>query len=275
MSRQRVSDKREKIGVFDSGVGGLTVVREIFRQLPGEDVVYFGDTGRFPYGTRSPDAIRHFSLQAAGFLQEQRVKIIVVACNTASAQALDFLNGKLQVPLLGVILPGAKKAVASTRNRRIGVIGTEATVASGSYLQAIHQLDAHIKVCSQPCPLFVALAEEGYLKKKASFLIAEDYLRPLKRWQVDTLILGCTHFPLLKPVIQAVMGRGVVLADAAESVALETKELLVNQGLLRRSSRPAEHKFFVSDLPDKFKKLSRRFLKYPVDSVQKIDINRY
>lgn len=264
-----------KIGVFDSGVGGLTVVREIFRQLPQEDVVYFGDTGRFPYGTRSSDAIRHFSLQAANFLLEQNVKMMVVACNTASAQALSFLQERLAVPILGVIQPGAKKAVSSTKNGKIGVIGTEATVASGSYLQAINQLDSGIKVFSQPCPLFVALAEEGYLRKKASFLIAEDYLRPLKKKKVDTLILGCTHFPLLKPVIKKVMGARVILADAAESVAVETKQVLSDNGLLKNGAEKGEHRFFVSDFPEKFKKLSRRFLKYPVDSVQKIDINRY
>jgi len=264
-----------KIGVFDSGVGGLTVVREIFRQLPQEGVVYFGDTGRFPYGTRSQESIRHFSLQAANFLLEQKVKMIVVACNTASAQALGYLEEKLKLPLLGVVLPGAKKAVSSTRNRRIGVIGTEATVASGSYLLAIHQIDSDIKVFSQPCPLFVALAEEGYLQKKASYLIAQDYLLPLKQKMIDTLILGCTHFPLLKPVIQKVMGTRVILADAAESVALETKQVLKDSGLLKDGAGQGEHSFFVSDFPEKFKKLSRRFLRYPVDSVQKIDINRY
>lgn len=265
----------DKIGVFDSGVGGLTVVREIFRQLPQEEVVYFGDTGRFPYGTRSPDAIRHFSLQAANFLLEHKVKIMVVACNTASAQALDFLKGKLSLPLLGVIYPGAKKAVASSKNKRIGVIGTEATIASGSYSKAINQLDSRVKVYSYACPLFVALAEEGYLRKKASYLIAQDYLTPLKKVKVDTLILGCTHFPLLKPTIQEVMGPQVVLADAAQSVAREAKEVLASLELLREDSGPADHKFFVSDLPEKFKKLSRRFLRFPVDSVQKIDIDRY
>ncbi|OGC89430.1 MAG: glutamate racemase [candidate division Zixibacteria bacterium RBG_16_48_11] len=263
------------MGVFDSGVGGLTVVREIFRQLPQENVVYFGDTGRFPYGTRSPDAIRHFSLQAANFLLEQKVKLIVVACNTASAQALGFLEKKVETSILGVILPGAKKAVASSRNRRIGIIGTEATVASGSYPEAIAQLDSQVKVFSYPCPLFVALAEEGYLKKKASFLIAQDYLSPLKKLQVDTLILGCTHFPLLKPIIQKVMGPKVTLTDAAESVAGETKELLAQLGLLNQAGAGGKHKFFVSDFPEKFKRLSRSFLRCQLDSVQKIEINRY
>lgn len=251
------------------------MVREIFRHLPKEDVVYFGDTGRFPYGTRSPEAIRHFSQQAANFLLEQESKMLVVACNTASAQALSFLEGRLKIPILGVILPGAKKAVSSTKNRRIGVIGTEATVNSGSYLQAIQQLDSDIKVFSQPCPLFVALAEEGYLQKKASYLIAQDYLQPLKQKKVDTLILGCTHFPLLKPVIQKVMGVRVTLADAAESVALETKQVLKEADLLKDGAGQGEHRFFVSDFPEKFKKLSRRFLKYPVEEVWKIDINQY
>ena len=251
------------------------MVREVFRQLPLENVVYFGDTGRFPYGTRSPDAIRHFSLQAANFLQEQKVKVIVVACNTASSQALHFLEGKVEVPILGVILPGARKAVSSSKNRKIGVIGTEATVASGSYTDALLNLDGKVKVFSYPCPLFVALAEEGYINKRASLLIAQDYLNPLKKLGIDSLILGCTHFPLLKPVIRKAIGSKVSLVDASESVARETKDLLADRQLLKPEGRAGEHKFFVSDFPEKFKKLSRRFLSYPVDSVQKIDITLY
>jgi glutamate racemase len=268
-------DWNHRIGVFDSGVGGLTVVREVFRQLPKEDVVYFGDTGRFPYGTRSPDAIRHFSLQAANFLQEQKVKLIVIACNTASAQALRFLEGKVEVPILGVILPGARKAVSSSKNGRIGVIATEATVASGSYSEALVDLDGGVKVFSYACPLFVALAEEGYINKKASFLIAQDYLKPLKKLKIDALILGCTHFPLLKPIIRRAVGGKISLIDASESVAREAKNLLADRQLLKPDGNAGEHKFFVSDFPEKFRKLSRRFLSYPVDRVQKIDITLY
>ena len=264
----------QKVGVFDSGVGGLTVVKEIFRKLPQEEIVYFGDTGRFPYGTRSKEVIQGFSEQAVKFLLGQDVKIIVVACNTASAQALSFLKQNYPLPILGVIEPGVKKALATTKNKRIGVIGTEGTVASNSYPEALRQIDPSVKVFSYPCPLFVSLAEEGYINKKATYLIAQDYLKPLIRAKVDTIILGCTHYPLLKNVIQKVVKNKVKLVDSAEAIALETKKVLEERNLLNNDHQP-HPKFYVSDLPEKFIKLARRFIKNNVNSVEKIDINKY
>ncbi|EQB63143.1 MAG: Glutamate racemase [candidate division Zixibacteria bacterium RBG-1] len=264
----------QKVGVFDSGVGGLTVVKEIFRKLPQEEIVYFGDTGRFPYGTRSKEVIQGFSEQAVKFLLGQDVKIIVVACNTASAQALSFLKQNYPLPILGVIEPGVKKALATTKNKRIGVIGTEGTVASNSYPEALRQIDPSVKVFSYPCPLFVSLAEEGYINKKATYLIAQDYLKPLIRAKVDTIILGCTHYPLLKNVIQKVVKNKVKLVDSAEAIALETKKVLEERNLLNNDHQP-HPKFYVSDLPEKFIKLARRFIKNNVNSVERIDINKY
>jgi len=264
----------QKIGVFDSGVGGLTVVKEIFRKLPREEVVYFGDTGRFPYGTRSKEVIQGFSEQAVKFLLEQDVKIIVVACNTASAQALSFLKQKYPLPILGVIEPGVKKALATTKNKRIGVIGTEGTIASNSYAEALKQIDPSVKVFSYPCPLFVSLAEEGYINKRATYLIAEDYLKPLIKAKVDTIILGCTHYPLLKKVIQKVVKNKVKLVDSAEAIALEAKKVLETRNLLNNNHQP-HPKFYVSDQPEKFSKLARRFIQQDINSVEKIDINKY
>jgi len=264
----------QKVGVFDSGVGGLTVVKEIFRKLPQEELVYFGDTGRFPYGTRSKEVIQRFSEQATKFLLEQDVKIIVVACNTASAQALSYLKQNYTLPILGVIEPGVKRALATTKNKRIGVIGTEGTVASNSYPEAISRIDPSIKVFSYPCPLFVSLAEEGYINKKATHLIAQDYLKPLIRAKVDTIILGCTHYPLLKNVIQKVVKSKVKLVDSAEAIALEARKVLEESHLLNNNHKP-NPKFYVSDQPEKFSKLARRFIKENIDSVQKVDINKY
>ncbi len=269
-----MNSSAQKIGVFDSGVGGLTVVKEIFRKLPFEEVVYFGDTGRFPYGTRSKEVIRGFSEQAAKFLLEQDVKIIVVACNTASAQALSFLKQNYPLPILGVIEPGVKKALATTKNKRIGVIGTEGTIASNSYAEALTQIDPSVKVFSYPCPLFVSLAEEGYINKSATYLIAQDYLKPLIKARVDTIILGCTHYPLLKNVIQKVVKNKVKLVDSAEAIALETKKVLEKGNLLNNNHKP-NSKFYVSDQPEKFSKLARRFIQQDINSVEKIDINKY
>lgn len=264
----------QKVGVFDSGVGGLTVVKEIFRKLPFEEVVYFGDTGRFPYGTRSQEVIQGFSEQAVKFLLEQDVKIIVVACNTASAQALSYLKQNYSLPILGVIEPGVKRALATTKNKRIGVIGTEGTIASNSYAEALRQIDPSVKVFSYPCPLFVSLAEEGYINKKATYLIAQDYLKPLIMAKVDTIILGCTHYPLLKNVIQKVVKNKVKLVDSAEAIALEAKKVLEKRNLLNNNHRP-NPKFYVSDQPEKFSKLARRFIQQDINSVEKIDINKY
>ena len=268
------------IGVFDSGVGGLTVARELFRLLPQEDVVYFGDVGRAPYGGRSKEIITKFTHQDVAFLTEHRVKFIICACNTASAVALDDVSKNYAAPMVGVIEPGAMAAVSQTQNGRIGVIGTTATISSNAYARVIHDQDAAIKVFSLACPLFVPLAEEGYIDKEATYLIAKDYLRTMQDVEVDTLILGCTHYPLLKHVIADVMGEKVTLIDSGEETARTAHRLLTERALLhsRSSQRPTtcgEHKFFVSDVPEKFSQVAMRFLGKVVDNIARVDISRY
>ncbi len=263
------------IGVFDSGVGGLTVAGEIFKILPFESVIYFGDTARCPYGPRSKRIVQEFSVQNVNFLISLGVKIIVVACNTSSAFALDHLKRDFNLPLMGVIEPGSKAAVNSTRNGRIGVIGTAGTIASRSYSKAIKRINKTLSVFSYPCPLFVSLAEEGFLDKKATYLIAQDYLKPLKKDKIDTLILGCTHYPLLKKVIAQVMGNDVTLINSARETAIELKESLRKKGLLKQVSKTPVHKFFVSDQPEKFIQIGQRFLGKKIKKAQLIDINKY
>ncbi|KPJ65140.1 glutamate racemase, partial [candidate division WOR-1 bacterium DG_54_3] len=209
------------IGIFDSGVGGLTVAKKIFQLLPKEDVIYFGDTARYPYGPRSKEIVKKLSVQNINFLLNQKVKLIVVACNTASALALDDLEEYHEMPMIGVIKPGASAAVKATRIGRIGVIGTLGTISSEAYQKAIYEIDPQKKVYSAACPLFVALAEEGYINKEATYLIAQTYLAPLIKRKVDTLVLGCTHYPLLKKVVSKTMGKEVKLIDSAEETAVE------------------------------------------------------
>ena len=209
------------IGIFDSGVGGLTVAREVFRLLPAEDVVYFGDVGRTPYGGRSKEIITQFTAQDVAFLMEHKVKFIICACNSASSVALDEIAQNYKIKMIGVIRPGAEAAVEQTRNGRIGVIGTNATINSNAYARIIHSIDHDVKVFSLACPLFVLLVEEGYIDKEATYAIARDYLQTMLDVKVDTLILGCTHYPLLKNVIAEVMGDGVTLIDSGEETARE------------------------------------------------------
>src|SRR5262245_17082260 len=203
----------QPIGIFDSGVGGLTVYRAIRRRLHKEKIIYLGDTARIPYGTRSPSTVRRYAHQDASFLLKYGVKLLVVACNTISSVALDMLRKNFSVPILGVIEPGARHAVRQTRKGRVGVIATEATVESGAYKKAIQHIDPDIEVFSQPCPLFVALAEEGWSDHRATRLIAAEYLAPLQMANIDTLVLGCTHYPILKETIQHIIGDGVTLID--------------------------------------------------------------
>lgn len=263
------------IGIFDSGVGGLTVAKEVFEKLPGENVIYFGDTARTPYGPRSAEIVRKFSVQNISFLSTQGVKLIVVACNTASAVALDYLKRIFQLPLMGVIEPGSRAAVEATKNGRIGVIGTAGTIRSKSYTAAIQKIDKKIKVFDYPCPLFVSLAEEGYINKKATRLIAEEYLAPLRKQKIDTLVLGCTHYPLLSPVISDVMGDDVRLIDSAEQTALEVKRILQRRELATAGGVKPSYRFYVSDFPEKFVQISERFLGKRVKEVKKIDINKF
>jgi glutamate racemase len=268
------------IGIFDSGVGGLTVAREVFNLLPKEDIVYFGDVGRYPYGGRSQEIISKFATQDVAFLLEHEVKYVICACNSVSAVALDELQGNYAVPMIGVIHPGAQASVAATHNGRIGVIGTNATINSNAYAKSIHAIKADIKVFSLACPLFVPLAEEGYIEKEATYLIARDYLRTMQDVEVDTLILGCTHYPLLKTVIADVMGDAVTLIDSGEETARAAYRTLTDTGLLNsqasQSPAPAgEHKYFVSDVPEKFSQVATRFLGRIVDRITRVDISTY
>ncbi len=248
------------IGVFDSGIGGLTVVRELFRQLPGESIVYFGDTARVPYGTKSDETIQKFALEDARFLEEQGVKFIVVACNTVSSNSLDLLKKSISMPVEGVIQPGARAAVGATRSGRVGVIGTDSTIASRAYERAIRDLDKNIRIFARSCPLFVPLAEEGWIDDPVTARVAERYLSHLRRCQVDVLVLGCTHYPLLKDVIARTMGPEVVLIDSATATAAEVSRILDREHLRNTGASPPEHHFYVSDLPRRFGEVGERFL---------------
>jgi glutamate racemase len=282
MRLPQAKNSQAPIGIFDSGVGGLTVAKKIFQLLPEEDVIYFGDTARYPYGPRSEEIVKKFSLQNTNFLLSQKVKFIVVACNTASALALDESEQDHKIPMIGVIQPGAFASVKATRNGRVGVIGTLGTISSGAYEKTIYKFNPRIKVYSVSCPLFVALAEEGYINRKATYLIAQEYLEPLIKRKVDALVLGCTHYPLLKKVISKIMGKEVKLIDSAEKTAVEVKKVLTQKGLLKRanlktqkSGRKPFRKFFVSDIPDRFVEVGERFLKDKITEVARIDIEKY
>jgi glutamate racemase len=269
-----VKDRRTAIGVFDSGIGGLTVARELMRQLPGERLVYLGDTARTPYGNKSPENLVRFALETAGFLSKKGVKLLVVACNTSSAYSLPALRRKLKIPVVGVILAGARAAVGLRHGQRIGVIGTSATVRSGAYQKAIHALEPSAKVLAQACPLFVPLVEEGWSTDRVASQVAERYLRPLKRQAVDTVVLGCTHYPLLKTVLRRALGPKIALVDSARETAHEVAELLQATGLAsgREKTPFAEHQFYVTDLPEQFSALGTRFLGQRLRRVQRVSL---
>ncbi|MCX5702534.1 MAG: glutamate racemase [Candidatus Omnitrophica bacterium] len=260
---------KKAIGVFDSGVGGLTVVKELIRELPYEDIVYFGDTARVPYGIKSRETVIRFSIENVLFLLKQDIKLICVACNTSSSVALPLIKSHFKVPVVGVITPGVKEAVYASQNKRIGVIGTRATIKSRSYENEIKQLDPGVSVVAVSCPLFVPFVEEGWLSGKVVVEVARKYLEPLKRSGVDTVILGCTHYPLIKPVIKEVMGKQVTLIDSARQVAVEVKNILATEGLLNRG-RLGRQKFYVSDNPEWFRSLAKRFLGKNVRDVKKV-----
>lgn len=247
------------VGVFDSGLGGLTVVKQLLRQLPHERIVYFGDTARVPYGIKSREAIIRFSRENTELLLKQGVKMVVVACNTSSSYAIPILKKNYPVPVLGVIVPGAEKAARVTRNNRIGVIATAATIKSGQYTRNILKYNPGARVISQPCALFVPLVEEGWLDTPATRQIAREYLKPLKEAKVDTVILGCTHYPLLKDVIQRTLGRDVTLVDSATEVAARVKAMLKEADLHRHQGRSGA-RFMVSDKPQEFGRIAKNFL---------------
>jgi glutamate racemase len=259
-------DRDAPIGVFDSGVGGLTVARELMRQLPGESIVYVGDTARVPYGPKSPETVRRYSSEIGAFLRGEGVKAVIVACNTATAHALDTLRAELDVPVVGVVEPGARAAVEASRSRHIGVIGTAGTINSFAYERAIRALVPDAVITSRACPLFVPLVEEGWAEHEVTRLVAEEYLAPLASAGVDTLVLGCTHYPILRGLIGTVMN-GVRLIDSAEQTALETRQLLVRRQLL--TTRPATaHRFFATDATAQMLRLGRRFLGESVERVE-------
>ncbi len=249
------------IGVFDSGVGGLTVFKALEAALPGEAFVYLGDTARVPYGTKSPETVIRYGVEAARFLKRQDVKLLVVACNTVSSVAIGEVAEEAGVPVVGVILPGARRAAKLSREGRIGVIGTRATVESQAYSRAILALRPEAMVIAQPCPLFVPLAEEGWTEGDVAESAARIYLAPLRESRVDALVLGCTHYPLLKGVIGRVMGAGVTLVDSAESVAEEIRDRLAGDPALAAPAAPGRpHPFFVTDAPGPFVAVAERFL---------------
>jgi len=263
------------IGVFDSGVGGLTVVREIMRQLPSENVIYFGDTARVPYGSKSKQTVLKFSKQIVRFLMTKNVKAIVFACNTASALALEDMRKDITIPVIGVVRPGAKMATEMSVTKSVGIIGTDATIKSGIYTDYIRQLDPDITVVGRACPLFVPLVEEGLLEDRITDDMVDRYLSELKPYNVDSLVLGCTHYPLLMNPIKRYMGNNVTLINPAYETAKELKNILKSNNLLNEKKINPSYDFYVSDGVDKFKAFADRVLPIHVTDVNVVDIESY
>ncbi len=267
-------DSHSPIGVFDSGVGGLTVLKALMERLPHESTLYLGDTARVPYGTKSGEVVTRYSLKNAAFLMERGIKLLVVACNTATAVALPALSAALPVPVVGVIAPGARAAMRRTRGGGVGVIGTPGTIRSGAYQRELAEAGLPAaRVKARPCPLFVPLAEEGWLQGDVPKLVAREYLTDFARQGVDTLVLGCTHYPLLKDVIAEAVGPQVVLVDSAEATAEAVAELLEAQGLLAPRERAPSHGYFVTDVPERFMEVGARFLGRPIPSAEQVDLS--
>lgn len=266
------------IGVFDSGVGGLTVAREIMRQIPEERITYFGDTARVPYGSKSRETIVRYSRQIIRFLKTRGVKAIVVACNTASAFALEELRPEADVPIIGVVKPGAQAAASATKNGRIGVIGTEGTIESGIYTQYLQKLCPDAQVVGKACPLFVSLVEEGWLKDEITTLVARRYLEELRQSEIDTLILGCTHYPLLRSTVAGIMGEGVTLVNPAYETAVSLRKLLRENNLAndgRTKNQENLYEFFVSDAAERFKRIAESILPFEITNTCQIQIEDY
>ncbi len=265
-------EKEKPIGVFDSGIGGLTVFKRIASTLPQEDIVYFGDTARVPYGSKSNSTVKEYAFQDARFLINKNVKAIVVACNTVSSAALRYLRENFSVPIIGVIVPGAESAVRATQNGRIGVIGTRATIGNKAYAKEIKAINPRVEVFEKACPLFVPLAEEGWIKHKATYEIAGEYLKELKDLDIDTLVLGCTHYPLLADVIQEVIGDNVKLIDSGIAAAEAAKTELDRYDLHSNKYSLGNQEFYVSDIPVKFKEVAELFLGRKIKQIQKVDL---
>jgi len=262
------------LGVFDSGVGGLTVMRRIADRLPLEPIIYLGDTARVPYGTKSADTVIRYARACARVLLDRHVKLLVIACNTASAYALDVLRAEVAVPVLGVIAPGAERAASATASGRIGVIGTAGTILSGAYQKAIRALAPEAEVFCKACPLFVPLAEEGWTEGPVPLAVAQTYLGELASRGVDTVVLGCTHYPLLKGVVWRVMGEGVALVDSAEATSIAVAEVLNRTGLARTPDAvPPLHRFLVTDDTGSFARLGKRFFGHDLGPVEWVDLS--
>lgn len=263
------------IGVFDSGVGGLTVAREIMRQLPQENIVYFGDTARVPYGSKSRDNIIRFSRQIIRFLETKEVKAIVIACNTASALALETVKEETDIPVIGVIVPGARSAVQATKNGIIGVAGTEATIRSETYTKVINEMKPDAVVIGKPCPLFVPLVEEGFAKHRITEEVIEIYLSDMRQTRIDTMILGCTHYPLLRSKIMTFFGDKVHIVNPAYETAMDVKKILRESGKGNTSGKAASYEFYVSDAAEKFMQFANSILPYDIENTQLIPIEEY
>ena len=267
-----MSDREAPIGVFDSGVGGLTVIRALEKRLPNESLIYLGDTARIPYGTRSVPTVQRYASEDAAFIESKNVKAIVIACNTASALAADYLEKVCSVPVIGVRWPGARKAAALSRTGTAGVIATEATIASRAYDKAILSIRPEVKIISHACPLFVPLAEEGWLNHHVTRLIAEEYLAELKNSDIDTLVLGCTHYPILRPVIEEVLGRQLNYVDSGQAVAEEVAVLLEERQLSRTTASQRIEEFYVTDAAGRFQRVAELFLGRRLESVETIKL---
>lgn len=262
------------IGIFDSGIGGLTVLQEVREQFPNEEIIYFGDTARIPYGTKSKEAVIKYSFQCIRFLLSKNVKMIIIACNTASAVALEPALKEFDIPIIGVIEAGAKAAIKETLNEKIGVIGTTGTINSNAYQKSIRSLSPSAEVIGQACPLFVQIVEDGWEDTEVAMLTAEKYLIDMKEHDVDSLVLGCTHYPILRYTLRKVLGDNVKLINPAYETAKEAKELLTERKLLTENDEPSKIHFFVSDDSEKFRRIGGNMLNRNIDFVTKVDIEK-
>lgn len=267
-----MENRQKPIGIFDSGIGGLTVVKRLAATLPNENIIYFGDTARVPYGSKSNATVIEYSIQNTKLLLGKNVKAVIVACNTASSIAIPKLKEHFNIPIIGMIEPGAKMALQRTKNKKIGVIGTRATTGNLAYSSELKRIDSSIHVIEKPCPLFVPLAEEGWTDHKATYEIAEEYLKEIREDGIDTLVLGCTHYPILSNVIQEVIGQNVKLIDSGVASAELIKEKLQKLDLLTNSNGPGWREFYVSDIQVKFKEIAELFLGKEIDHVHKVDL---
>ncbi|KAA0248162.1 MAG: glutamate racemase [Ignavibacteriota bacterium] len=264
--------KRSPIGVFDSGIGGLTVVKRLSSTLPNESIIYFGDTARVPYGSKSNSTVIEYSIQDTKFLLQKNIKALVVACNTASSIAIPDLKKKFDIPIIGMIEPGSRLALKKSQSKKIGVIGTRATVSNLAYSKEIKKINSSAQVIEKPCPLFVPLAEEGWINHKATYEVAEEYLKELREEKIDTLVLGCTHYPILSEVIRKVIGSKVTLIDSGIASSEVIKSELEKLDLLSDSKKTGVQEYYVSDIPAKFKEVAELFLGKEIDHVHKVDL---